>query len=81
MYLCDHVLPVLDKIVIPGDVSEASGGGDKPAPPKVDIKLDFVKLLAEMSCFTGDLESDTALSNVFTTLLVSKDDKLFGIFK
>ncbi|XP_072034735.1 apoptosis inhibitor 5-like [Amphiura filiformis] len=71
LYICDHVLPVLDKVVSPGEETEASSAGDGKAPAKVDIKLDIVKLLAEMSQFTGDFTADneTALSNLYTTLL------------
>ena len=73
MYFCDHVLPVLDKVVAPGEEAEASSAGDGKAPAKADIKLDLVKLLAEMSQNTGDITtgSETALANLYSTLLVS----------
>ena len=88
--MCDHVLPVLDKVVAPSEDAEAKeaeaktpgdaetkAAGDaaeKKAPPKVDIKLDIVKLLAEMAQFTGELTSETALANLYNTLLVSYYD-------
>ncbi len=67
------MLPVLDKVVAPGEEAEASSPGDGKAPATADLKLDLVKLLAEMSQNTGDITtgSETALANLYSTLLVS----------
>lgn len=57
-YICDNVLPHLDQLASPEE--------------GVNGKLELLKLLAETSEFTGDLENlEQRLQNLYDCLIVS----------
>lgn len=59
VYICNNVLPGLQQMTSPEE--------------GVDIKLDILKLLAEISEYNGLTQDEAAkpLANVFNTLIVS----------
>lgn len=58
-YFCEHVLPNLTELTSPAAV--------------LDIQLEVLKLLAEMSPFCGDMDKlEANLNMLFTKLLVRK---------
>lgn len=57
-YLCDNVLPHIDQLASPED--------------GVNGKLELLKLMAEISEFTGELEDlEQRLKNLYDCLIVS----------
>lgn len=68
VHICDNVIPALPELVTSDD--------------SANIRLDILKVLAEISEFSGDLEEqETKVEKVFSRLLVSIDTlecKAFG---
>ena len=71
-YLCANVVPTLGQISSTTGEDNGAGEGDSAGDAgKMTIQLDVLKLFAEMSTFSGELdkpEQDTQV--VFDTLLV-----------
>ena len=67
-YICDNVLPHLDQLASPEE--------------GVNGKLELLKLLAETSEFTGDLENlEQRLQNLYDCLIVSTHSLFLALLK
>ena len=79
-YMCDHVLPVLSKVVTHEPPAPAEGAA--PAPV-ADVQLELLKLFAEMSqyCGLGLGEQQTErLDKLYAKLLVRPRLVFFLVF-
>ena len=73
--MCEHVLPNVTSLASPVDSDETKEEEKKdkekdPEKVKEGVKLEMLKLVAEMAANCGDLEQEPHIENLFTTLVV-----------
>ena len=73
--MCEHVLPNVTSLASPvaSDETKEEEKKDKEKDPeKEGVKLEMLKLVAEMAANCGDLEQEPHIENLFTTLVVGR---------